>query len=261
MTDKQLRDIMVYGIAGLMVFAACAMVISLINNVMGFTLGIAGDNDEDSDSLAVRDLAYRSNLDMMVNAGDMTYNGSHIWYNEKYFQLFEAIRCVIGNHDLELNETTLAFIYNLCGQTWQYRYENTLVIGFNSESEYFTQLVRIIPWMKAPGVENIILIGHRPCTDFRLTWFCDNFIKNIPKDVDLYLVSGHVHIMAVTEFQGYTQLISGSGGAFHQKCSKPIYIYCNDMDWGLLKIDIKKGEMRPSFVDINGKILFKVHRK
>jgi hypothetical protein len=245
------------------IIAVIILLSYLLNTTFGYSIAFVGDFDDDSDSIAVRDSIYKMKPDLVVAVGDMTYKNDSKFVEWKYRDLFN-FRCIIGNHDVQKSDLTER-MNRLCGDHWSFLVDNTVFIGLNSEGNLREQFSYYNKVIQNKNITKAIVIIHRPCIieNGVLYSFCNKIIENKPVGMSVDFLSGHWHVSAFTKINGSQLYVTGNGGAFHQSCNKPIFMYCNDVSYGFLLMEIKTStsKINPVFYDTAGNILYKANKK
>lgn len=236
----------------------------------GYQIAFIGDIGDNQNALNVRNALYKIQPDLIVCLGDITYSGNFSWFQHKYIDIFPNVKCIVGNHDLKNGNISMAAeAYGLFGQTWSFRVDNKLFVGLDSEGRNFTQQFRWFQVMiaKEQNLTEVFIMTHRPCTiqtngdkaPTGLFKMCDKIKELIPLDAKLSFIAAHHHVSAKTQdIDGNILYLSGSGGAHREACSRPIFSWCNDIDYGYLLFKIKNDKIEPEFYDIDNKLLYEV---
>jgi hypothetical protein len=211
------------------------------------------------------------NPKLFVGLGDLCYQSSLSGYKAAITTLGDIQKCVIGNH--ESKEDGSASIEQeakvFCGDYWYQKVnDNTLVVGFNSNdlaaSQPLQQVVTNNEIMN--GIENLIVTSHKPCVsvppnshhgiEIEVKQFCTDLKSKIPDTVKVYYIDGHNHVYSISNDGLLIQV--GTGGRSHYGCgTDSTWIYCNDKDYGFLKLEIDNdnGNIKTSFIGTNGVVI------
>jgi hypothetical protein len=246
--------------------------IDILPKAYGENMVFLGDISSNNESLKVRDQIYKmfGNDAYVFALGDLTYSSNFTFFNEKYRYVFSFLKCTVGNHDLRFENKSLGnLIFDMCGENWLAKVKNTIIIGYNSEGNFSRQAIwayRNINNSIFSGIDQAYLVGHRPCSlvvnetnsNYK---FCQYMKSKIPISVNFGYISAHIHILSHTIDDKLNPVwIVGGGGAKHQSCDKPIWIYCNDIDFGFLSISIDdNNKSKINFINSDGKTIF--HKK
>lgn len=266
---KGLMFLIIWSVAIVLITAIFTMWAMVAFGQEDYEIAFIGDIGDNHNALNVRNALYKIQPDLIVCLGDMTYSNNFTWFKQKYIDLFPNVKCIVGNHDLKKGNISMAKeAYNLFGKTWSYRVDNKLLVGLDSERNFASQYKWFEKMIaKEENLTEVFINTHRPCnvqTDNRtapvgLFEMCERIKDLIPLDAKLSFIAAHHHVMAKTkDKEGYDLYVSGAGGAFKQACSKPIFSWCNDIDYGYLLFKIKNDQVEPSFYDVNNQLLYEV---
>ncbi len=236
-------------------------------NKTGSVVVIVGDVS----GTAVRDGIKKVDPDLVIVVGDLGYQSTLSWFKSNYYNAFDHVRCIIGNHDAteDGSSSLLKEAKALCGESWYQKVGNsTLFIGLNTNGNLDTQLgatqdlLMNTAFMK--NITNVHFVSHKPiCStppnshhplELEKT-FCNNLIQYTPTGVKIYFDNGHNHVYAETK-DGLTHT-TGAGGKSHYSCgTNTVWIYCNNKDYGFLAYTIDdNGATISHFYGTTGKII------
>lgn len=214
--------------------------------------------------------------DIFVGLGDLTYKSTLTNFKNDFGNIAKIVKCLIGNHDSK--EDGSAAIYEeakqYCGEYWAFKVANgkAVLVGFNSNADAttlnaikdnITSLLHDNDYMK--GVRSVIFTSHKPCQDTppnshhgletELKTFCDSVKTQVPEGVIAYFINGHNHVYSENLDRNIFQV--GTGGRSHYSCGTDfIWPYCNNQDYGYLKMVIdggdKGGAIETHFYGVNG---------
>lgn len=237
-------------------------------NTTGSVVAIVGDVS----GTAVRDGIKKVNPDLVIVVGDLGYQSSLSWFKSNYYNAFDHVRCVVGNHEdtEDGSASLLKEAKALCGESWYQKVGNaTLFIGVNTNGNLDTQLGSVQDLLMntvfMDGITNVHFVSHKPiCStppnshhplELDKT-FCNNLIQYTPTGVKIYFDNGHNHVYAETK-DDLTKTV-GSGGKSHYSCgTNAVWIYCNNKDYGFLAytINATNGDSVSHFYGTTGKVI------
>lgn len=212
--------------------------------------------DDPSLFIALGDLCYKRDLTNFTN----TYND---------FKKANRLACVIGNHDsLERgNLKILNQALQYCGNHWYLKTANntTLLIGLNTNGNTGQQLswaqslVTNSTFMK--GIKNVMLLAHKPAhtplgsdhqaenSTFQLF---SEITNNISKNIEIYEIAAHNHLMAESN-NGHWFISGGGGGGKPDKFTNDsAWSFVDNKEHGYLQIKINNTDGKVLSIDFYG---------
>jgi predicted phosphodiesterase len=181
---------------------------------------------------------------IFIALGDLCYKRDLTNFTITYSDLKNTnkLECLIGNHDSEENGNLkiLNQALEYCGDHWYRKVANnsTLFIGLNTNGNTSLQtnwgqaLVTNSSLMK--GIVNVFILTHKPAhtppgSDHRpenlTVKMLSEIVNSVPKNVRVFEVAGHNHLMAESSNERW--FISGAG-------SKKLYNFSPDSAWPLV---------------------------
>ena len=210
------------------------------------------------------------NANNVIVLGDLGYEETLTWFKNTYGTLGNKLNCVIGNHDANEDadgNTIQAETVKFCGNSWYFKKNSVLFIGFNTNGDLNKQateggaLLQNSQFMT--GIKSVHIMSHKGCAvppnshhPVEVKAFCDAVKAKIPTTVKAYWDSGHNHVMSESADKTYKQ--SGAGGRSHYSCPTSVTTawWCNAVNYGFLEYTIQPdGTTTHQWFDYNGRVL------
>lgn len=213
---------------------------------------------------------------LFIALGDLCYKRDLKNFSITYsdFKREKKIACIIGNHEaLENgNPKILNQALNYCGDHWYHKVANdtTLLIGLNTNGNTTLQTV----WGQSlvtnstlmNGIKNVMLFAHKPAhtppgsdhkAEFSTVEMFSTIISNISKNVEVFEIAAHNHLMAQSS-NGHW-FISGAGGkSLYEFTADPAWSFVNNKEYGYLQIKINNTDgkvLSTNFYGVDGKLI------
>jgi predicted phosphodiesterase len=217
--------------------------------------------------------------DLFVALGDLGYQSDLSWFKDRFKNLGNRVKCIIGNHDAPENEGPEIYkeAIKLCGHSWSIKIGNDtiLMLGFNTNGDLNNQLdmaQRVLSnttFME--GVKSILVLTHKPCFTHpgshhevedapKVKTFCNSLATKFPQGVKILYISGHNHEIASTS-DGLKFVSGGGGQSSHRECEEDPepnseWNYCRTQSGFLeYRIDKTDGSTEWKFLDSNGEVI------
>jgi predicted phosphodiesterase len=214
---------------------------------------------------------------LFIALGDLCYKRDLTNFTKTYsdFKKANKLACVIGNHDSIENGNLkiLNQAIQYCGDHWYLKTANntTLLIGLNTNGNTSMQtnwaqlLVTNSTFMK--GIKNVMLLAHKPAHTppgsedtavFPTVQMFSKIDSNISKDIEVYEITAHNHLMA--ESSNGKWFISGAGSPkLYNFTSDPAWSFINNKEQGYLQIKINNTDgkvLSTDFYGLDGRLIY-----